>query len=86
MIDSPDAMAELAASGLLFEHGETLESLRARTEAVTLEGLAEAAEATLAPGALQAVAVGSLSERQEDELRAIVEVALEHRGPSPGAA
>jgi len=86
MVDSPDAMAELAASGLLFEHGETLESLRARTEAVTLEGLAEAAEATLAPDALQAVAVGSLTERQEDELRAIVEVALERRGPSPSAA
>lgn len=79
LVDAPEAMAELGASAMLFEHGETLDSLRARTESVTLDALAEAAEATLSPGRLQAVAVGSLTEKQEDDLRAVVDVALVKR-------
>jgi predicted Zn-dependent peptidase len=78
-IDAPDLMAELGASALLFEHGETLSSLRARTEAVTLENLAEAAAQTLVPDRLQAVAVGALSEKQEDDVRTIVDLCLTAR-------
>lgn len=79
LVDDPDSMAELGASAILFEHGETLESLRARTHAVTREQIAEVAEATLSPEHLQCVAVGSLSEEGEEALRAIVQRALVKR-------
>lgn len=72
LIDDPSMVAEFAATNLLFEHGETLASLRARTERVTLKSMEEAARSTLVPAHLQAVAVGSLTEEEEQELDALV--------------
>lgn len=77
LIDDPMLVAELAATNLLFEHGETLASLRTRAEAVSLAKMAEAARATLDPTHLQGVAIGQLSESEETELHRLVARALE---------
>ncbi len=76
LIDDPMLVAEFAATNLLFEHGETLMSLRTRTESVTLPAIAEAAKVTLDPAQLHGVAIGSLTQAQETELRRLVARAL----------
>lgn len=69
VVDDTASLAELAATNMLFEHGETLATLRARTEKVTLASLAEAARQTLVPTHLHGVAVGAMTEDEESALR-----------------
>ena len=76
LIDDPMLVAEFAATNLLFEHGETLATLRTRTEGVTLPAIADAARVTLDPSHLHGVAIGQLSESEETELHRLVAHAL----------
>lgn len=76
LIDDPSMVAEFAATNLLFDRKETLDTLRTRTQRVTLEHLVEAAQATLSSERLQAVAIGSISEDEEQSLDELVQKAL----------
>ena len=78
-VDDSASMAELAATSLLFENGESLDQLAARVSAVSIDDVRAVARDVLVPHALQVVAVGTLSERAEREARRIVERWTEDR-------